>query len=87
MRISVVIPVFNRPGPVRRAIESVCLQSFAPEEIIVVDDGSDDATPEVLREFGKIIRIIRQSNSGVAAARNRGGACGKKCMDRLFGFG
>src|SRR5215472_10802511 len=72
--VSVVIPVFNEAGVVRRAIGSVLTQELAPLEIIVVDDGSTDATPSVLGTFGDRIRVLRQANAGAAAARNTGAA-------------
>ncbi len=70
--ISVVIPVYNRPTLVKRAIESVLGQSLKADEIIVVDDGSDDDTLSVLQSFNNKIKIITQKNSGVSSARNSG---------------
>lgn len=70
--ISVVIPVYNRPSLVKRAIESVLAQSLKADEIIVVNDGSDDDTPLVLKSFNDKIKIITQKNSGVSSARNSG---------------
>ncbi len=72
MQVSVIIPTFNRAREVPRAISSVLAQTRPPDEIIVVDDGSTDDTPEVLERFGKAIRVIRQANAGPSAARNRG---------------
>ena len=72
--ITVVLPVFNRAQVVRRAIGSVLSQSFGDYELIVVDDGSRDATPKRLAEFSDPrIRVISLShNRGACAARNRG---------------
>ncbi|MBF0431712.1 MAG: glycosyltransferase family 2 protein [Fibrobacteria bacterium] len=72
--ISVVIPVYNRAEMVKRAIESVLLQKGVDWELIVVDDGSTDNTPEELDQYDKDDRIhlVRQNHSGVSAARNRG---------------
>lgn len=72
MRISVVIPTYNRKRLLLRAVESVLAQTFPAYEIIVVDDGSTDATREALRPYGKRIRYIYQEKSGVSAARNSG---------------
>jgi len=72
-RVTVLTPVFNRPEYVRQAIESALAQDVpGGAEILVVDDGSTDTTPEVLASFGDQIRVIRQDNAGPAAARNRG---------------
>ncbi len=70
---SVIIPVYNRPVPLRRAIESVFAQDFNDYELIVVDDGSTDETGDVARSFATV-RYIRQERRGVSAARNRGAA-------------
>lgn len=74
--ISVIIPTWNRVGLLGRAIRSVLAQDPAPCELIVVDDGSTDDTPNVVREMaGQAavpICLLRQENRGAAAARNRG---------------
>lgn len=70
--VSVIIPSYNRAWWVREAVESVLRQSLMPREIIVVDDGSTDDTPQVLSRYGDGIRVVTQSNQGVSAARNRG---------------
>jgi glycosyltransferase involved in cell wall biosynthesis len=70
--VSVIIPTFNRGWIVKEAIESVLAQDFTDFELIVVDDGSTDNTADILRGFGSHIRVVRQSNAGVSAARNRG---------------
>ncbi len=70
--VSVIIPVYNRPEMVRRAIDSVLGQTHPPLEILLIDDGSTDATPQVLLSYGSKIRVARQEHKGVAAARNLG---------------
>ena len=71
-RVSVIIPSFNRAHCIAGSVESVLAQSFQDLEVIVVDDGSTDNTQEVLARFGNRIRVIRQDNGGVSAARNAG---------------
>ncbi len=77
--ISVIIPTFNRAAYLKEAVQSVLAQDCFCErdegpsfEIIVVDDGSTDATCEVVRSFSRDIRYIYQNNRGVSAARNVG---------------
>lgn len=72
VRVSVIIPVYNRGQWIAEAVESVLIQDYEPLELIVVDDGSTDATPGVVSSCCGHVRLIRQANSGVSAARNRG---------------
>ena len=67
--VSVIIPVFNGETYLAEAIESVLAQDHRPIEVIVVDDGSTDASAEVARSFGDVI-LIREEHRGAAAARN-----------------
>jgi glycosyltransferase involved in cell wall biosynthesis len=71
-RFSVIIPAFNAAATLARAVESVRAQSWPAHEIIVVDDGSTDATAETARHLGDGVHLIQQSNSGVSVARNAG---------------
>lgn len=70
--VSIAMPVYNGQDTVAEALRSLLAQTYAPIEIIVVDDGSTDGTWEVLQSFGTAIRRIRQANGGIAAARNAG---------------
>lgn len=70
--VSIVIPCFNAERYVAEAVESALAQTHPRTEVIVVDDGSTDATTDVLRRFAGRVRRERQANAGPAAARNRG---------------
>lgn len=70
--VSVIIPTFNRGWILREAVDSVLSQDFRDFELIVVDDGSDDNTRDILNAYQDHIILIRQENNGVSAARNRG---------------
>ena len=72
MKVSVVIPTYNRKHTLTRAIESILTQTIKPLEIIIVDDGSDDGTREWIKEEYPFIKYLNQNNSGVSASRNRG---------------
>lgn len=72
MRVSVVIPTYNSGHLVVEAVESVLRQTCRPDEVIVIDDGSTDDTPERLRPYLDRIQYVPQTNGGVAAARNAG---------------
>lgn len=70
--VSVIIPTYNYARYLGEAIDSALGQTLAPLEVIVVDDGSTDDTPELLAAYGDRIRVLRQKNAGVAVARNSG---------------
>ena len=72
MRISVVIPSHNRRHTLDRALLSIREQSSPVDEVILVDDGSTDGSHKMVAERFPWVTIIRQSNRGVSAARNRG---------------
>lgn len=75
MKFSVIIPVYNAGDSICKCIDSLLAQTETDYEIIAVDDGSTDSTPEILDEIAEKhnkIRIIHQSNQGVSAARNKG---------------
>ena len=70
--VSVIIPVYNCEGYLSEAIESVLNQTYDLIEVIVVDDGSTDASASIAKQFAPSVRYEYQPNSGLAAARNRG---------------
>lgn len=71
-RVSIVMPAYNCAWCIDRALDSVQAQTFTDFELIVVDDGSTDATPDLLARRGNALRVIRQANAGMSAARNTG---------------
>lgn len=73
-RVSVIIPVRNGAATIQRTIESALAQEPEPPEVIVVDDGSNDATPRILRSYNGKIKVLRQRNCGPSVARNAGAA-------------
>jgi len=70
--ITCILPVFNGEKYLGEALQSLFAQTLQPREIIVVDDGSTDSTPQILAAFGERLRVLRQENRGPAAARNAG---------------
>ena len=77
MKFSIIIPLYNKAPYIRKALETVCAQTYRDYEIIVVNDGSTDDSALVAESYlqhaeGICYTIISQDNAGVAAARNRG---------------
>ena len=72
MRISVIIPTYNRRETLSRALDSVYSQSHPADEVIVVDDGSTDGSGELVKRRYPQCRLLSQPNSGVSSARNLG---------------
>ena len=73
--ISVVMPTYNRGYIIRRAIESVINQTCADWEMVIVDDGSDDDTEDIIASYGDSRIVYRRQDAGkkgAAAARNAG---------------
>ncbi len=77
--ISVVIPAWNAERWIARAIDSVLAQTLPPRELIIVNDGSEDATAEIVAGYGDRVQLLTQTNQGLSAARNTGinAACGE----------
>jgi len=72
MRISVVVPCFNNADSVKRALESISLQTFPAHEIILIDDGSTDGSPEQVASSAVSLRLLRTRRANAAGARNAG---------------
>lgn len=77
MKFSVIIPLYNKAPYVKKALESVCAQTYRDYEIIVINDGSTDNSAIIVEEYlngveGISYKILSQRNAGVSAARNNG---------------
>ena len=71
--MSVIIPAYNRCGSLCRCLRSVYVQEYKPFEVIVIDNGSDDGTVEIIKkEFPSVKLIMNKNNKGPAIARNQG---------------
>lgn len=70
--VSVVIPIFNGARFLPGVIQNILEQHYAPLEILIIDDGSTDATPMISKEYSDKARYVRQANLGPASARNTG---------------
>lgn len=70
--VSVVIPAHNAERFIRQALDSVLAQTCPVWEVLVVNDGSTDATSEIVASYGDPVRCVEQANAGPSAARNRG---------------
>jgi glycosyltransferase involved in cell wall biosynthesis len=70
MKVSVIIPTFNRANLLLEAVQSVLNQSYQDFEIIIVNDGSTDDTEQVISNYSDRIHYVKQQNAGVNAARN-----------------
>lgn len=74
-KISIIIPVYNRERHLKECVNSILLSVEENVEIIIVDDGSTDRTPEICQELeknNKAVKVVHQKNKGVASARNKG---------------
>ena len=74
-KVSIIVPVYNAAGTLRRCIDSVLKQDYANFELLLVDDGSRDESPAICDGYagqdGRI-RVLHKENAGVSAARNAG---------------
>jgi glycosyltransferase involved in cell wall biosynthesis len=81
--ISIIMPTYNRADTIQRAIRSVQVQTFEDWELIVIDDGSQDQTAELIAGMDPRMVLLRQENQGVTAARNAGL---QRATGRYFAF-
>lgn len=70
--VSIIIPCYNRENEIKDSINSALAQTYQNIEIIVVDDGSEDGSIGVVESYGNAVKLIKQPNKGVSAARNTG---------------
>lgn len=72
-QVSIIVPVYNVEKYIKMAIDSLIKQTYQDIEIIIVDDGSNDNSLDIIKAYNDSrIRIYHQSNNGVASARNLG---------------
>lgn len=72
-QFSVVIPLYNKAAHIAQTLQTVLDQTFESFEVVIVDDGSTDGSGEIAHQFASgRVRVIRQKNAGVSAARNTG---------------
>lgn len=71
-RVSIIIPAYNGDCYLEEAITSILTQTYTDWEIIIIDDGSTDDTPNIIQKYNDRTKYFRQSNQGVAASRNLG---------------
>ena len=70
--VDVIVPVYNGANYLSDCIRSICAQTYAATNIIVIDDGSEDSTPEVVRAWGSRVNYHRVPHGGLPYARNQG---------------
>src|SRR5580693_1633741 len=70
MRISVIIAAYNSEATIRATLDSVLKQTAPPDEILVMDDGSTDQTPSLLKSYEPRVTVHTQANGGPGSARN-----------------
>src|SRR5450756_2616592 len=85
LRVSILVPTFNRANYIAECLDSLLAQTMPALEIIVIDDGSEDGTSELLKHYGQRIRYIRKDNGGEDTAGNLGVALARGEFIWIFG--
>ena len=73
--VSVIVPIYNSAQYLRKCIDSILVQSYRDLELLLINDGSEDASGAICDDYAQIdhrVRVFHQENSGVSAARNLG---------------
>src|SRR5690606_7807174 len=74
-QVSIIMPVYNTFNFVERALTSVVGQTYSNWELLIINDGSTDKSPEIIEEWSRKderVRVFHQQNAGVSRARNKG---------------
>lgn len=73
-KISVIVPVYNKQNSIKRCIDSICNQHYADWELLLIDDGSTDASTSIIQSYlyDARIKYFYKENGGVSSARNKG---------------
>lgn len=71
-RVTIVVPAYNAERYLKPTLERATTQTFRDIDIVVIDDGSSDATGRIAESFGHPVRVVTQANAGMSASRNRG---------------
>lgn len=75
IKISIIVPIYNSENTLKKCLDSIIMQSYTNTEIILVNDGSDDQSLNIIKKYekkDKRILVLNQENQGVSVARNRG---------------
>src|SRR5262245_55041870 len=72
MRLSVIVPLYNTRAYIAEAIDSILAQTRPPDDVVVVDDGSTDGSPDLVAGYAPRVRLFRLAHAGSATALNRG---------------
>jgi len=70
--VTAIVVVYNGEKYLKDCLQSIIDQDYQPLEILVIDDGSTDSTPTIIKSFGERIKYFHQNNAGIARARNKG---------------
>jgi len=71
-RVTIVVPAYNAARFLKSTLESAVAQTFRDIEVIVVNDGSSDATGAIAESIGHPVRVLHQQNAGMSVSRNLG---------------